>query len=702
MNLLRYIRKSISRKLMSGLLLMALVPSAILTKIISDLADVSIAESVSRNLLLVADAKASALENYALVRLQEINAITHSPNVATATIKLKQAWWANSGSGDPAKLQEIEAEYQRNFNAMKDSLDFRNMIILDMDERILFSLDLPFTAGETLKDAKYSNTQLARAVERAATLLQPDFSDFATVPHSDLPVSYVVGPIYDKTDMIGMLAFELDTHDILEIVTDYTGMGKKGQVLVGMRQAGEKDTALLVTPTRSDNKAAFHQKIKLHTNEITPLIAAVEGGRGNDMTHNEEGWPVYAVWMYVPSFRWGLVIEQDFAEAFKLSERIQYVASSLLFLTTIICIILARYVARSQAGRVEAVADAANNLAAGNWASRAPVEGEDELARLAFSFNHMAEELENSDRVRTHNLTELKQNAHALAEAAQIENRTRKTLQQTARELTEAGHKLVEMADDGHETASNQASSVNEVVATVDEIRATAEQNSLKAEAVAKLTEDSAIAVEQGAGAVRQIIESMAQLRQTVNDYAREIAMLADRTRQIDLITSSVNEIADQSKLLALNATIEAAKAGEQGKGFAVVASEVSNLAEQSKSANTRIRKMLGEIRKAAETTVQATSKGVSGVDHTLELTRAAGAVIDRLTDSLSQAASAVGQINNATRQQYVGIDQINQVMREFQQTTRKLTENARLTQESANTLNALSSDLAELTDARS
>lgn len=686
---------------MLGLMAMGLVPSILLTLIISSLANGSIGESVRRNLLLVADSKAGELENYAMARLQEINTISRDLNVARATGQLKQAWWANGGKGDPAVLKSTDLEFRPNFEYVAGTLGFNNMIIMDIEQRVLWSLNPPFKGGERLTDAHYAGTKFAAAAERASTLLQTDFSDFEQMSHSDLPVSFVVGPIYDKNEIVGLLAFELDTAGLLEIVTDYTGMGKQGQVLVGMRQGHSTDSAVLVAPTRFDAKAAFNRKIKLHKDEVTPMIAAVEGGRGYSPTHNEAGSPVFAVWMYIPSFRWGLVIEEDFAEAFKLADRIHFVASSLLLATIILCLLLARWVSKSQASRVVAVAEAANRLAGGDLSSRAPVSGIDELSALSVSFNHMAEKLETSDKIRSMNLEELERNASALSDAAAVERKTRITLQQSARNLTNAGQKLVETAADGHQTASEQASSVNEVVATVDEIRVTAEQNSIKAEAVAKITGESALAVEHGASTVRQIVESMAQLRETVNDYAREIAKLADRTRQIDQIASSVNEIADQSKLLALNATIEAAKAGEQGKGFAVVASEVSSLAEQSKTANMRIRKILDEIRKAAEATVTATNKGVSGVDHTLELTRLAGAVIDKLTGSLNEAAQAVGQINQATRQQYVGIDQINQVMRDFQQTTRKLTENARQTQEAANFLNSLSVDLVDLTDTR-
>ena len=486
------------------------------------------------------------------------------------------------------------------------------------------------------------------------------------------------------------MIFQLDEQDIMDIITDNTGMGQTGQVLVGTKYgSGTKSGAILVAPTRTDENAAFKTIIKPHENEVSAMVSAVEGGRGYGITHNEEGQPIVAVWMYIPSFHWGLVIDQDFG-------------GSLLTVITIASILFARWAAKGQAGRVVAVANAAGGLAGGDWSSRAPVHGVDELAALAASFNQMAEKLEQSDKAQSRDMQELALNSKLLADASEIESRTRVTLRATARELSEAGIKLVSSADNGHQTATEQAAAVNQVVATVEQIRAVAEQNTEKASAVARLTGDSAISLSQGAEAVRQIIVSMSRLRDTVNDYAREITTLTEKTRQIDQITSSVNEIADQSKLLALNATIEAAKAGEQGKGFAVVAAEVRNLAEQSKTANTRIRHMLSEIRKAAEATVVATGKGVSGVDSTMDLTRSAGSVIDKLSGSLNEAAIAVGQISNSTKQQYTGIDQINQAMREFQQSTRQLTENSRQSQESAAVLSNLSKELLGLTESGS
>jgi methyl-accepting chemotaxis protein WspA len=702
MSVMTFFRKSILRQQMATFLIMALVPSVLLTFVATRMAMLSVEASVRRNLIVLGNAKASALETYAISRIREIELVAQSRSINDALTDYKKIAWAAAGKPiAPEALAATDAKYVQEFAFMSESLNFKNLVILDMNRQVLFSLKPPFRAGDRLELGMFATTKFGAAVEQVLTLLQTVFSEFEVMAHSATPVAFIVSPILSEGEITGILAFEVEQTDILDVVTDYTGMGSTGQILVGARENGASQEAILVAPTKSDPNAAFKKRIRKHSGEVTPMIAAVSGEQGYAWSHDESGRPVVAAWFYVPTFRWGIVIEQQFDEAFALAERIRSVSSALLIATAVISVIAARWASLRQSRRIVDVASAAGRLAAGDLTSRAPGRGMDELAELAASFNRMAEQLEVSYHTQSRNLAELQRNSKALSEAAEVESRTRSTLQETARNLSTAGTKLVDTANDGYQTATEQASSVNEVVATVEQIRATAEQNSSKAESVAHLTNDSAHALQQGAAAVRQIIESMRGLRDIVNDYAQEIATLADRTRQIDQITSSVNEIADQSKLLALNATIEAAKAGEQGKGFAVVAAEVRNLAEQSKTANTRIRHMLSEIRKAAEATVIATDKGVSGVDTTLELTRSTGEVIDRLSDTLGQAASAVAQISNATRQQYVGIDQINQAMREFQQTTRQLSSNARQTQEASEMLSSLSADLLKLTSSR-
>ena len=73
---------------------------------------------------------------------------------------------------------------------------------------------------------------------------------------------------------------------------------------------------------------------------------------------------------------------------------------------------------------------------------------------------------------------------------------------------------------------------------------------------------------------------------------------LEERLSQIRQIVSTIDGIANQTKLLALNATIEAARAGEAGRGFAVVAHEIKKLASDTRVATERAAAMLASAPK--------------------------------------------------------------------------------------------------------
>lgn len=81
-----------------------------------------------------------------------------------------------------------------------------------------------------------------------------------------------------------------------------------------------------------------------------------------------------------------------------------------------------------------------------------------------------------------------------------------------------------------------------------------------------------------------------------VKERSEQAIEKSKAVEKIDVLSSTIMDIADQTSLLALNASIEAARAGELGKGFGVVANEISNLANQSASTVSGISVIVADV----------------------------------------------------------------------------------------------------------
>ncbi|PJF39072.1 MAG: hypothetical protein CUN54_09510, partial [Phototrophicales bacterium] len=164
-------------------------------------------------------------------------------------------------------------------------------------------------------------------------------------------------------------------------------------------------------------------------------------------------------------------------------------------------------------------------------------------------------------------------------------------------------------------SAGEQSDVISVTNQLLDDFLKLSERISEQALNVTKTAQATAEISGQGQEAIAQAIVGMDDLREQVAAIGKTIVTLAELTRKIDEIITSVSEIATQSNLLALNASIEAARAGVHGRGFAVVADEVRSLAQQSTQAAGQVRAILAEIQNAMKDTIRATEVGMDGVN---------------------------------------------------------------------------------------
>ncbi|MFB3885948.1 MAG: methyl-accepting chemotaxis protein [Thermodesulfobacteriota bacterium] len=214
--------------------------------------------------------------------------------------------------------------------------------------------------------------------------------------------------------------------------------------------------------------------------------------------------------------------------------------------------------------------------------------------------------------------------------------------------------------------AAGQSSAISEVTTTIEELDTTATRIAENAENVARIAGDTLI--------------GMKEINAKVNETAKKVLALGEKSQSIGNITKLIHDIADQTNLLALNAAIEAARAGEVGRGFAVVAQEVRKLAERSSESTEEIRQLINEIQGETNATVMSIENSTKWVKKGL--------------DMIEETAKSAKEISIATQQQKFASEQVVQAMREIDSVTKQFASSTRQSASSAAQLSTLSEEL--------
>lgn len=279
-----------------------------------------------------------------------------------------------------------------------------------------------------------------------------------------------------------------------------------------------------------------------------------------------------------------------------------------------------------------------------------------------------------------------------VASLAAIASQSREIASSTASAAAEILAAVMSQVTGGNE----QSSAVVELRTTVEKSRDVSEQTTRQAQGVVDMANRLQETVALGESAIEENVASMDRVRTQTESIASSVLALSERTQAISQIISSVDDLAEQSKILALNAAIEAARAGEAGKSFAVVADEVRNLANQSRQATGRIGEMLGEIQRATNKVVMTTEEGIKQVDAAVQLVRRAGEAIEALAESVERSSESAQQILVATQQQLLGMGQMVEAMDNIERVTAQSVTAGLQTERAAHNLNEMAQRLLQ------
>ncbi|WP_066633758.1 ATP-binding protein [Desulfolucanica intricata] len=185
------------------------------------------------------------------------------------------------------------------------------------------------------------------------------------------------------TNYPGVLVYRVDIGEVIQpLLESRVNLGNTGEVILINR---ERTT---LTDLRSRPGSAL--KYKLKTEAAAKVIQGEEGIlQAPAYTGNE----TLAVYRYIPSVKWGLIVRQDISEIFAPlhTQLLRYVITDLLAFTLIL-VLLFQLINRALKPVIE-MSGAAREISQGDFSKRVTVESNDEIGILGKTFNFMAAEL---------------------------------------------------------------------------------------------------------------------------------------------------------------------------------------------------------------------------------------------------------------------------------------------------------------------
>jgi signal transduction histidine kinase len=410
---------SINQRLLISFLLIALLPMLAVTLIAYTISERSLRAEVLTGLEAITGSKAEQIETYAANRLRDVTTIARIPSISKAFKELPNL------RADRLGYTIIAAELQPFLQSLLATEDYTDIFLVSPSGALLYSLNGSLRNGTNFLSGEYTGTQLANVITQAVDNRQTELSDFGDFRGQ--AAAFVAAPVYERSTLLGTVVLQINNQALWNVVTDAESLGQTGETMVGVaRTRGE---IMIVAPLRFDPDAAF----KRTASGDTALQDGLQGNNGQGDLVDYRGQNVVAVWRYLPSLRWAMVVKKDASEAFApiINQRNLVIALSVL--TVLAVIPLAGTVARGIANPIVRLTNAVRAISKGDLKTRVTgVKNGDEIGELAHGFNDMAEQLSSlvnnlEDRIaaRTHDLEQRTVQLAAATAAAEQANRSK-------------------------------------------------------------------------------------------------------------------------------------------------------------------------------------------------------------------------------------------------------------------------------------
>lgn len=473
----------------------------------------------------------------------------------------------------------------------------------------------------------------------------------------------------------------------------YQALVAQQQLLLG----GDPQVTAALTKDFAENADQAHERMQSYLklmSQFPEISSQLDGFKGQFQTWRQQAEQVFALMAngdrdgamaqhlkQMESFsalreQYNLAGELDEKLASALRVRSEEVADnsqvwtlSLLSFSVVVGLLLSYWGPKLIVNSILAVHDKVEDISRGegDLVSRLPITTQDELGKLARSFNRFLDQLQGLIR-------------EVGGDVGQLEVSTG-TLRQIS---TQVG-----------DLSENQRMQLSSLVAAFNEINQAVHEISRHAQLTSDQTHMAQASATQGMSLLSRNVEMNQQLAESLKDASDMVTQLADESEKITSVLDVIRSIADQTNLLALNAAIEAARAGDQGRGFAVVADEVRTLASRTQRSTEDIQLMIGSLKQGVQSAVQSMARGSGQMEETLGMADKTRDALSEIQKLVTQVLDMNFQIASATEEQGAVMDEVNRGVSELNSLTEQAGVLARSVLQTGRDLDGLAQQLS-------
>lgn len=321
---------------------------------------------------------------------------------------------------DGSQYSRIHDRYHPIFRKIIQKFGYYDMFLIDPQGNVVYTVFKETDFTTNFEDGAYKDSNLAKLNRMVRESKVRDYAkiiDFqAYSPSYNAPAAFIAAPIFDRSELIGVLAFQLPVDEINNVMTgnrnwESDGLGKTGETyLVGrdalMRSVSRflvqdpkgyaKILSLLGVSEAQINRIDRYGTSILQQYVRTAAVAdALTGKQGTRIIRDYRNIPVLSSYapLRIDGLDWVILSEIDLSEAYApiYSFRNQIIISAtlLMLLVTLIAMALANLFVKP----IDRLINGTRQVAAGETDAIVPLQTQDEFGELAKSFNEIVQSL---------------------------------------------------------------------------------------------------------------------------------------------------------------------------------------------------------------------------------------------------------------------------------------------------------------------